>query len=62
METYSLKAKTRQDVAKEYGICIKTLNRRLDKANIIVETGIVFPKTLKIIYDTFGVPENLENL
>ena len=59
MGTLILKAKTRQEVAEEFGICVKTLNRRLKKQNIVVSPGVFFPKTLKIIYETFGVPEFL---
>lgn len=56
-----LKAKTRQEVADDYGICVKTLNNRLAKANIIVGPGLIFPKTLKIIYETFSGPKVLNN-
>jgi hypothetical protein len=58
MDTLTSQAKTRQVVAEEYGICVKTLNRRLKKANIITEQGVLFPKTLGIIYETFGVPKS----
>ncbi len=58
METLTLRAKSKQVVAEEYGICVKTLNRRLKKANIIIEHGVLFPKTLKVIYETFGVPKS----
>ena len=57
MKITLLVTKTRQQVAEEFGISVKTLNRRLKKENIIVESGILFPKTLEIIYSTFGVPE-----
>lgn len=57
MDTLSLKAKTRQILADEYGICVKTLNHRLEKANIVIEAGILFPKTLNTIYKTLGVPK-----
>jgi hypothetical protein len=59
MENPILKAKTRQEIADEYGICVKTLNSRLEEANIFVGPGLVFPKTLKMIYDTLGVPKNI---
>ena len=58
MDTITLRAKTKQVVAEEYGICVKTLNRRHKKANIIIEPGVLFPKTLKTIYKTFGVPKS----
>jgi hypothetical protein len=58
MEIPLLETKTRQKVAEEYGISVKTLTRRLVKANIFVEPGIIFPKTLEIIYASFGVPQS----
>jgi hypothetical protein len=61
METLILKAKTRQEVADEYGICVTTFLSRLDKTNIILESGLIFPKTLKIIYETLGIPRLLNN-
>jgi hypothetical protein len=60
MEYLILKAKTKQEVAAEYGICVKTLNSRLERANIIVAPGLLFPKTLKIIYEILGVPKNMK--
>ena len=61
METLILKAKTRQQVADEFNITVKNLNKRLDKAKIILEPGLIFPKTLKIIYETFGAPMIFNN-
>ncbi len=49
--------KTRQQVAEEFGISTKTLYRRLKKENIFVEPGVLFPKTLEIIYSAFGDPK-----
>jgi len=57
METLILKAKTRQEIAEEYGICRKTLSRRLKKAKIYIDSGLIFPNQLKVIYETFGVPK-----
>jgi hypothetical protein len=60
-EPPELKAKTRQEVADEYGICVSTLNSRLKKANIILEPGLIFPSTLEIIYETFGETKVINN-
>jgi DNA-binding transcriptional regulator LsrR (DeoR family) len=59
MGVYYLETKTRQQVAEEYCISVKTLNRRLKKANISVNPGVIFPKTLEEIYSTFGVPKKV---
>jgi DNA invertase Pin-like site-specific DNA recombinase len=60
IESLSLKAKTRQEVADEYGITLKTLRMRLKKAKIRIPPGRLFPKTLKIIYSKFGMPGGLK--
>jgi hypothetical protein len=48
--------KTRQELANEYGITTRTLNNRLKKANLYIPDGIIFPKYLRKIYNTFGIP------
>jgi hypothetical protein len=45
MENLSLKVKTRQEVADEYGVCVKTLVNRLNNAGVVLDPGIIFPKT-----------------
>ena len=60
IESLVLKAKTRQEVADEYGICVKTLNSRFEEVSIIIGPGLIFPKTLKIIYYALGLPAGLK--
>jgi hypothetical protein len=43
-------------LANEYGITTRTLNNRLKKANLYIPDGIIFPKYLRKIYNTFGIP------
>ena len=57
METLDLKPKTRAEVACEYGINVRTLYRRLRRANIRLPRGLIMPCDLQIIYDTFGIPK-----
>jgi DNA invertase Pin-like site-specific DNA recombinase len=57
MEVLILKAKTRKEVASEYGISVKTLNRWQKKENINLPPGLIKPLHLQIIYDTFGGPK-----
>lgn len=57
MESLFLRAKSRQEVADEYGIGVKTLNRWFKKANIKITRGLLDPYHLQIIYNTFGVPK-----
>jgi DNA invertase Pin-like site-specific DNA recombinase len=56
MEELTLKAKTREEVANEYDISVRTLYRWLRIANIILPAGLIKPFHLQIIYDTFGTP------
>jgi DNA invertase Pin-like site-specific DNA recombinase len=57
--TLSLKAKTRDEVAIEYGIDVRTLYRWLKKEGINLPQGLIKPAHLKIIYETFGIPNVL---
>lgn len=57
-ETKLLKAKSRQELAKEYGICARTLKRRLDKHSITLPPGLVLPSFVRKIYQIFGKPSN----
>jgi len=52
------KAKTRLQIADEYGICAKTLSRWLKKSKISLPTrDLIPPKVLEEIYARFGCPE-----
>ena len=59
MEILNLKVKSRQELADEYGICVKTLNSRLAEKGIKLDPGCIFPKTLLLIYKTLGPPPHL---
>ena len=50
------KAKTRKEIAEEYGVHPKTLNRWFKKYNFNLPTGKITPKDLIKIYSTFGTP------
>ena len=53
-----MKAKTRQELATEFGINRKTLYRWLKKAQIVLSgNNMINPKELKMIYLTFGNPK-----
>ena len=54
------KAKTRQEIANEYGVDRKTLYRWLKRENIEISKGLVTPKEQKLIYDRLGKPEASE--
>lgn len=50
-------AKTRQQIADEYGICTKTLLKWLKNEKIYLKKGLIDPKTQLLIYNTFGDPK-----
>jgi hypothetical protein len=61
IESLALRAKTREEVAEEYGFTVKTLNVKLKEENIYVPPGVILPKTLKTIYNALGLPPGLKN-
>ncbi|SDC54031.1 Helix-turn-helix domain-containing protein [Algoriphagus faecimaris] len=55
MRTY--RAKSRQEIAQEFGISAKTLTRWIQKENLPITRGLVSPKEQSLIYLKFGVPQ-----
>jgi abortive infection bacteriophage resistance protein len=51
-------AKSKQQIANEYGICTKTLTKWFKEENIILNRGLINPKKQELIYKKFGVPQN----
>jgi hypothetical protein len=49
--------KTKQQMADEYGVCRKTFIKLLQKKNIILDNGLIYPKDQSIIYNELGRPE-----
>lgn len=50
-------AKTRKQIADEYGICTKTLNKWFKKEEIDLQRGLISPKSQELIYLKFGFPK-----
>jgi transcriptional antiterminator len=50
------KAKTREQIAEEYGISSRTLSRLLKNNNISLPRSLIYPKDQLRIYKTFGDP------
>ena len=53
-------AKSRKEVAEEYGISEWTLYRWFMKANLNIPPGLINPNHLKIIYKTFGIQKTIK--
>lgn len=60
LDELTSKAKTRQQVADEYGITVKTLNRWFERERLNIPPGLIDPFHLGIIYETFGVPKRIK--
>lgn len=52
-----IQAKSRQQIADEYGISTKTLSRWIQKERIIISNGLLTPKEQSVIYEKFGNPK-----
>jgi CENP-B N-terminal DNA-binding domain. len=52
------KAKSKQQIANEYGICVKTLNKWLKRKDMEIPRGLISPINQILIYEKFGTPEN----
>ena len=59
IKTQNTGAKTKKQIAEEYGICRKTLSRWLKKETIKTSNGLITPKEQEIIYGKFGKPKNV---
>jgi hypothetical protein len=57
MEILITRAKTRQEIAFEYGIDRKTFNKWLKVSGLFIPPGIINPKQIRKIYKTFGSPK-----
>ncbi len=49
-------AKTRQEIAQEYGISRKTFYNWLKREDISLQNRLVSPKEQQLIYETLGNP------
>jgi len=52
--------KTHQQMACEYGVSRKTFHKLLQKKQIILERGLIYPKDQKTIYNELGLPESIQ--
>ena len=51
-----IKSKTREKVAAEYGICVKTLNKWFKQSDLEIPRGLICPNHLEKIYSVYGKP------
>lgn len=53
------RSKTREEVAREYGVSRRTFYGWLKQADIHIQRGLLTPRDIQKIYDHFGRPEAL---
>lgn len=56
-----VKAKTRHQMAREYGIDRKTFCRWLERANLNIPNGLICPMNVMLIYKALGNPNGENN-
>ncbi len=56
MKTNPSTVKTRQELAQEYQVSVSTLKRWLQKRNIILPPGLLYPTEVQKIYTVLGKP------
>jgi hypothetical protein len=52
-------AMTRQQMADNYEICTRTLNKWFKEKGITLPSGLISPKDQEIVYSKIGYPPNL---
>jgi transposase-like protein len=52
------KVKTRQQIAEEFGVCTKTLNKWMKEAGLNFRHGLLTPAQRSEIYNKFGRIKN----
>lgn len=57
MEDNNQKAKSRKQIADEYGISPRTLRRWLKKYDIVLPKRLLCSKEQQMIYESFGHPQ-----
>ena len=59
MENHYSVVKTMQQMAYEYGVCRKTFSKLLQKKQIVLGRGLIYPKDQENIYNELGIPKRL---
>lgn len=62
MKEFKFIAKTKQQIAGEYGVCWKTFDKWLKKYKIKIDRGLITPKDQEKIYTKLGNPNNSKKL
>jgi hypothetical protein len=60
MENINGVVKTKQQMAFEYGVSRKTFHKLLQKRQIILDRGLIYPRDQENIYKVLGLPESIQ--
>jgi len=60
MENHNGVVKTKQQMAEEYGVSRKTFQRLLQKRQIMIARGLIYPKDQEFIYRQLGYPDSIQ--
>jgi transposase-like protein len=55
--TMTRKAKSRQEIARDYGISARTLTRWIHRGGLNIPKGPISPRNQDLIYEKFGKPQ-----
>lgn len=55
------KAKSRQEIAEEYGVSTRTLSRWIQNHDLLIPKGLICPKDQEVIYEKFGKAQKEES-
>ena len=58
MKEFKNAARTKQQLADEYGVCWKTFDKWLKKYKIKIDRGLITPKDQEKIYTKLGIPKD----
>ncbi len=56
-----IRAITRQELADQYGVCRRTLNRWLKTNGIKIQNGLITPKDQELIFSKIGHPNPIQD-
>lgn len=54
-----LRPRNRNELAREYGISVRTLNRWFKRESLNIPKGIIIPRNLQIIFEKIGFPDRI---
>lgn len=57
-----LSPKNRSELAQEYGVSVRTLNRWFKREGLNIPRGIIIPRNLQKIFEKIGFPDKIKRV